>query len=194
VLLAGDDFTLSAFPVWHRGADCYGYLFEERERRPFIPERAEALGIPQGPWRRDLVNGQVITLPDGRTIQPDEVLGPARPGTRFVHVGDVGRTEELLPYAQDADGLVIEATYMDLEAEMAQEFGHLTARKAAELAGRAGVKTLILTHISRRYRERDVLAEAQAVFPNTYVARDFDWFQIKRDAQAIRTTARDTGE
>ncbi len=64
---------------------------------------------------------------------------------------------------------------------MASQFSHLTARQAAELAVKAGVKKLILTHISRRYRAKDVIKEAQAIFPNTVVARDFDTFQIKRD-------------
>ena len=180
VLLEADDFRVSAFPVQHRGPDCLGFLFEEKPRRPFLPERAEALQIPPGPWRRDLVNGQTITLPDGRRIQPDEVLGAQRSGTRLVHVGDVGQTEPLLPVCRDADALVIEATYLEEEAEMAHDFAHLTASQAAELARQAGVKHLILTHISRRYRERDVLAEARLVFPNTIVARDFDDFQIKR--------------
>jgi ribonuclease Z len=174
------DFTVTAFPVWHRGPDCFGYLFEEKTRRPFLPEQAEALGIPQGSLRRDLVAGKPVTLPDGRTIQPEQVLGPARPGTRLVHVGDVGRTDELEQVCQGADALVIEATYLQEELELAGQFAHLTARQAAELAKRAGVGQLILTHISRRYRERDVLAEAQAVFPNTAVARDFDTFQVRR--------------
>jgi ribonuclease Z len=180
VLFATDDFRVSAFPVYHRGPDCFGYLFEELSRRPFLPERADALQIPPGPWRRDLVNGQAVTLPDGRQIHPDEVLGPERPGTRLVHVGDVGRTEELVSVCQGADALVIEATYLEEETQMASEFAHLTARQAAELAIKAGVKHLILTHISRRYRERDVLAEARAYFPTAIVARDFDDFQIKR--------------
>ena len=85
-----------------------------------------------------------------------------------------------MQFSQDADALVIEATYLQGEAEMARDFAHLTARQAAELALRAGVKHLILTHISRRYRERDVLEEARAVFPQTQVARDFDVYQIKR--------------
>jgi ribonuclease Z len=190
VLLDGGDFTLNAFQVWHRGADCYGYLFEEKNRRPFLPEKAEELEIPQGPWRRDLVNGLEVVLPDGRTISPDQVLGPVRPGTRFVHVGDAGRTDDILEHVRDADGLVIEATYLEEEAEMAREFGHLTARKAAELAVKAGVQHLILTHISRRYRERDVLAEAQAVFPNSAVARDFDSFQVRRGAAVQRSSVR----
>jgi ribonuclease Z len=180
VIFAADDFEVRAFPVYHRGPDCFGYAFEEKPRRPFLPEKAEALQIPPGSWRRDLVNGQTVQLPDGRTITPDEVLGPERKGAKLVHVGDVGRTEELLEVCQEADLLVIEATYLEEEAQMAKEFAHMTARQAAQLAVQANVKHLILTHISRRYRERDVIAEARQVFPNAIVARDFDDFQIKR--------------
>ncbi len=175
-----DDFYVSAFPVYHRGPDCFGFLFQEKARRPFLPEKAEALQIPQGPWRRDLVNGQVVTLPDGRLITPDQVLGEERPGTRLVHVGDVGRTEDLLEVCQGADTLVIESTYLEDEAELAHDFAHLTAKMAARLAVQAEVKNLILTHLSRRYRERDVLAEAREIFPGAIVARDFDNFQIRR--------------
>jgi len=180
VLFEDGDFSVSAFPVNHRGPDCYGYLFEEKSRRPFLPEKAELLEIPPGPWRRELVAGQSIRLPDGRVIKPDQVLGPVRPGTRLVHVGDSGRTDNLRSVCHLADLLVIEATYLNTEAEMANDFAHLTARQAAELAQEAGVKNLILTHISRRYRERDVLAEAREVFPLAEVARDFDVFQVKR--------------
>jgi len=181
VIFEDAEFSVSAFPVDHRGSDCYGYLFDEKSRRPFLAEQADALDIPQGPWRRDLVNGQSVTLPDGRHIDPDQVLGPARPGTRLVHVGDTGRTDNLRGVCQSADLLVIEATYLQEEVQMAADFAHLTALQAAELAVQAGVKHLVLTHISRRYRERDVLAEARAVFPQVNVARDFDVFQIKRD-------------
>ncbi len=183
-----DDFTVTAFPVWHRGPDCFGYLFEEKTRRPFLPEKAEELAIPPGPWRRELVNGKPVTLPDGRSILPDQVLGEERPGTRLAHVGDVGRVDELVEAVRDVDALVIEATYLDEEAEMADQFAHLTARQAAELAAHSGVKQLILTHISRRYRERDVLAEAQAIFPNTVVARDFDAFQVRR-GECLKATS-----
>jgi len=175
-----DDFNVSAFPVHHRGSDCFGFLFEEKARRPFLPEKAEALGVPIGPQRRDLVNGLAITLPDGTHVSPEDVLGEVKPGIRFVHIGDTGRTDNLLEYCQNADGLVIESTYLEEEADMARDYSHLTARQAAELAVKAGVKQLFLTHISRRYREKDVLAEAQAVFPDAIVARDFDTFQIKQ--------------
>jgi ribonuclease Z len=188
-IFEGGDFTISAFPVWHRGPDCYGYAFQEKNKRPFLPEKAEELNIPQGPWRRDLVDGKPVTLPDGRRIDPESVMGPERKGTRFVHIGDVGRTNDLVEHCREADALVIESTYLAEESEMAADFAHLTATQAAELAVQAGVRDLILTHISRRYRERDVLAEAQAIFPNTTVARDFDHFQIKRDAPITRSTA-----
>jgi ribonuclease Z len=180
VFIQEEDFSVSAFPVFHRGQDCFGYLFEEKNRRPFLPELADALGVPPGPERRLLVKGFPVTLADGRVIQPDQVLGEERVGTRLVHVGDVGRIDDLVSVCSKADLLVIEATYLEEEVEMAQQFAHLTAQKAAQLAIRAQVKNLILTHISRRYRERDVIAEARAIFPEAIVARDFDSFQVKR--------------
>jgi ribonuclease Z len=181
VLFETADFTVTAFPVTHRGPDCLGYLFEEKARRPFLPEKATELGVPFGPERRLLVEGQSITLENGNLVSPEDVLGPLQRGTKLMVVGDTGRTEDLLPYAQGADALVIESTYLDEEADMARQFSHMTARGAAELAIKAGVKQLILTHISRRYREKDVVAEAQSVFPGAVVARDFDSFTVRRD-------------
>jgi ribonuclease Z len=178
VLMEDDTFALRAFPVSHRGADCFGFNFEEKSRRPFLVEKAEALGVPAGPERKQLVQGQAIRLDDGRVIQPDDVLGEWQPGAKLVFVGDAGRTDDLVDEVRDADALVIEATYLHEEQDLAHEFGHLTARQAAELACQAGVNQLILTHLSRRNRERDVLAEAQAIFPDTVVARDFDRFRV----------------
>ena len=180
VLIEDETFRLSAFPVSHRGPDCHGFIFEAPSRRPFLPERAEELGVPAGPIRGDLVSGLTVTLPGGKVVSPDEVLGEPRRGSKLVHVGDCGRTEGLIERCQGADGLVIEATYLEVEADLAREFGHLTALQAAELARDAGVGKLLLTHISRRYREREVYEEASAVFPNVSVARDFDVFQIRR--------------
>ena len=181
VFIEKDDFEISAFSVNHRGSDSLGYVFQEKGRRPFLAEKAETLAIPPGPWRRDLVEGRAADLPDGRRIEPEMVLGDFRPGTRLVVIGDAGETESLLPICRDADAIVIESTYLDQEADMARQFGHLTAKRAAELARQAGARQLFLTHISRRYREREVLQEAQAVFPNTIVARDFDVFQVKHE-------------
>ena len=180
VFFEADDFSVSAFPVFHRGSDSLGFRFEERSRRPFLPEKAEALGIPAGPLRRTLVDGKAVKLPGGRKVKPDDVLGPLKPGVRMVHIGDVGRTEDLVEACRGVDALVIESTYLEEESEMARQFSHLTARQAAQLAATAGVGRLILTHVSRRYREKEILAEARAVFPNVCVARDFDTFSIKQ--------------
>ncbi|MFZ0548608.1 MAG: ribonuclease Z [Candidatus Promineifilaceae bacterium] len=191
VIFEDDKFCLSAFSVTHRGPGCFGFMFVEKSRRPFLPEKAEALGVPFGPERAQLVQGKPVTLADGRIINPEEVLGEALAGTKYVHIGDVGRTDNLVEYCRDADALVIESTYLESETEMAGEFGHLTAAQAAQLAVDANVKTLILTHLSRRYFERDVIQEAQAIFPNTYVARDFDHFQISREGTVRLERKRD---
>jgi ribonuclease Z len=180
VIFDADDFTVTAFPVTHRGPDCLGYTFEGKPRRPFLSQKADELGVPFGPERSRLVAGEVISLPDGRRVTPDDVLGPLERGAKLVVVGDAGRTDSLVEVCREADTLVIESTYLDEAADMAKEFSHLTARMGAELAVKAGVKRLILTHLSRRYRGKDVLAEAQAIFPNVSVARDFDTFQVKR--------------
>jgi ribonuclease Z len=174
-------FELRAFPVIHRGADCYGFVFQEKSRRPFLNDRAERLGVPIGPERRRLVAGETITLAGGRTVQPDEVLGPEIPGAKLVFVGDAGRTDNLVDMVQGADALVIEATYLEADADMARRFSHLTAAQSARLARQANVGQLYLTHLSRRYREQDILAEARAIFPNTMVARDFDRIKVVSD-------------
>ena len=175
-----DALTISAFPVSHRGPDCFGYLFEEEQRRPFLPEEAERLGVPYGPERRLLVQGQAITLEDGRVIEPEQVLGPEIRGLKLVHVGDAGRVDDLAEVCHGADALIIESTYVSHEAEMAKRFGHLTASQAAGLAATSDVKALFLVHISRRYSEWEILREARAVFPNTIVPRDLDAYRISK--------------
>ena len=186
LILEDDDFKLSAFAVTHRGPGNLGFVFQEKARRPFLADRAQALGVPAGPERARLVRGQPVKLADGRTIRPDDVLGPSRPGTKLVFVGDASRVDDLFEPACGADVLAIEATYTSLEADVAREFGHLTARQAADLAAAAGVRHLILHHISRRYAEREILEEAAPVFPDVTVARDLDHFLVRRDAPLSR--------
>ncbi len=182
IFFADEHIEVEAFAVEHRGPDCYGFLFSERPKRPFLVAQAEALGIPFGPVRRRLVNGETVVLDDGRIVGPDDVLGPSAPRTRLAFIGDLARPRGLADIIQVADALVVEATYLDEDRDMAHRFGHLTAAEAARFAQRAGVGQLILTHLSRRYHTRQVLEEAQAIFPNTVVANDFDQFQIKRAA------------
>lgn len=188
-VITAKDFEITAFAVSHRGAGNFGYVFSEFSRAPFLVEKAEALGIKPGPERGRLVRGETVTLPDGRIITPDMVLGDEITGAKLVIVGDTGRTDNILEHAHNADALVIEATFLDTEAEEARTFGHLTAKQAAQLAREANVKTLLLNHVSRRYRERDIVSEARAVFPNTYVVRDFDRFTVRRGEGAIKQEA-----
>lgn len=177
----GKRFSVQAFPVFHRGRGCFGYTFQEDTHRPFLVDKAEALGVPNGPERGLLVKGQDVTLADGRVITPEMVLDEPQGGVKLVFTGDVARADALRPFIQDADVLVIEATFLDADRQYAESYGHMTARQAAELALECNVKGLLLNHISRRYHERDVIAEARAVFPEAYVVRDLDAFRVRRN-------------
>ena len=181
VIFQGKDFDVRTFPVTHRGTGNFGFVFEEHARRPFLLDKAVELGIPAGPERGQLVAGNSITLADGRVIKPDMVLGDEVRGVKLVVVGDTVRTDNLREYAADADALIIESTFLDADADIARAFGHITARQAAALATECNVGTLLITHVSRRYREGDVIDEARRYFANSYVARDLDHFMIKRD-------------
>ena len=181
IIFEDDEFTVTAFPVQHRGEGCFGFLFEEKERRPFLAHKAEALGIPNGPVRRDLAQGRTATLPDGRTIDPDEVLGDAQKGASLCFIGDTSHTGPLHKIAEGADLLAIEATYLEADKDLAKNHGHITASAAARLARNAGVKQLAIHHVSRRYAARDILAEARDIFPDTAVANDFDLFRVTKD-------------
>jgi ribonuclease Z len=181
ILLGDEHFTLSSFPVAHRGPSCFGYTFQEKARRPFLVEQAERLRVPAGPERRRLVRGEAVTLADGQLVQPDDVLGPPVPGSKLVIVGDASRVTDLVEAAAGADALVIEATYIEQERDLAIRYGHLVAGQAAWLAREAGVRRLILTHISRRYPDHVVLREAQRTFPNTVTARDLDRFRVQKE-------------
>ncbi len=186
VILRGKGYTVTAFPVNHRGGSSFGFAFEEPSRRPFLVEPAEALGVPPGPERRDLVAGKAVTLANGVTVHPDQVLGPPLPGVKVVYIGDVSRTEGLIEAAQGADALVMEATYSAADAELAREFGHITAATSAEIARAASVRYLYLNHISRRYNGRELEVEARALFPASRVVDDLDHFRVTRDDPAIR--------
>ena len=168
------EFTVDCFQVRHRDTDSFGFSFESRARRHLRPDRLSALGVPDGPARKTLAEGRPLTLEDGRTIDPENVLGPPTKRKKLVVVGDTETTEGLSQHVGDADVLVIEATFLDRDAEMALDYGHLTAAKAAALAAASNVKQLILTHISGRYTGDEILAEAMRIFPNSRVAADLD--------------------
>ncbi len=179
-ILRDEHLEVSAIPVLHRGPGNFGFVFQEPDHRPFLAERAEELRVPAGPDRRRLVLGQAITLQDGRVIQPDDVLGPPQRGTRLAYIGDAARTDNLVEAIAGADALVVEATYLSIDADLARQFGHLTALEAARLACDAAVGHLYLTHVSQRYPAAAMLEEARSVFPNVTVAADLDRFEVRR--------------
>ena len=177
VLDAGE-FTIECFPVRHRDTDSFGFSFQSSVRRHLRPERLSALSVPDGPVRKELAEGRPVTLADGRTIDADDVLGPPEGRKKLVVIGDTETTEGLDEHVLDADVLVIEATFLDRDAAIARDYGHLTAGEAAALAAESGVKQLVLTHISGRYPDEDILAEASKTFPDSQVATDFDHIAI----------------
>jgi ribonuclease Z len=156
-----------------------GYAIDEDDRPGrFDVEAADALGVPPGPERGALQRGEAITLEDGRVITADSVLGEARAGRRIVIAGDTAPTESVQVLSEGADVLVHEATFGEEERERALETLHSTAKQAAEVAAAAKVRLLALTHLSARYFGRELLEEAQAIFPSTVVPRDFDVIEV----------------
>jgi ribonuclease Z len=173
-VLKRDEYEIQVIPVDHR-TDCVGYALVEHLRLGrFDPERAKELGVPEGPMWGKIHRGESVTLPDGRVVAPEELVGKARPGRKLVYSGDTRPCPGLAEAAAGADLLIHEATFGDDEKARARETGHSTAREAAEVAKRAGVRQLALTHLSARYSREapELLEEARAVFPETVIARD----------------------
>mgnify|MGYP006198457169 CR=1 FL=1 len=171
--LRRDGYDIVPFRTRH-GRASLGYALVEHERLGrFDPERARELGIPEGPLWGKLHRGQPVEV-DGRAIQAGEVVGAARPGRRVVYTGDTRPAPGTVEAARGADLLIHEATFGDDEAARAKETEHATAREAARVAKEAGVRRLVLTHISPRYGlDPDALAkEAAEVFSPVDIAWD----------------------
>ncbi len=172
--LARDEYEIAVFDTEHR-ADTVGYALVEHIRLGrFNPDRARELGIPEGPFWGQLHKGKTVTLADGRIVGPADLVGPPRSGRTLVYSGDTRPHPSVVAAARGADLLVHEATFGGDEMERARETGHSTAAEAARVALEAGVRRLVLTHISSRYNRDapELLAEARAVFPETVIARD----------------------
>jgi len=168
------EYEIVVFETDHR-ADTVGYALAEHTRLGrFNPERARELGVPEGPLWGRLHKGETVKLDDGRTVSPADLVGAPRAGRTLVYTGDTRPSPLVVEAARGADLLIHEATFGGDEAERAVETGHSTAAEAARVAHDAGVRRLVLTHISPRYTRDapELLAEAQAVFPETVVARD----------------------
>lgn len=173
-IFEGDEVVVRTRPLDHR-VPTQGYRFEEKPRPgAFDAERADALGVPFGPERGLLQRGESIVV-DGRTITPDEIVGPPRPGKVFVYCTDTGFCLEAKRLAQDCDLLLHESTYSDAMMQLAFERKHATIRQAAAVARGANAKRFVATHFSTRY-DRDSIGqlekEGREVFPDLVMATD----------------------
>jgi ribonuclease Z len=172
--VARSGYDLLAVEADHRAMSLAYALVEHIRLGRFQPERVRELGVPEGPLWGRLHRGETVELPDGRRVGPTDLVGPPRPGRRVVISGDTRPCATIASAASGADLLVHEATFSIDEADKAGQTGHSTAAEAAGVARDAGVRRLVLTHISARYSREapELLAEAQAVFVETIVARD----------------------
>lgn len=160
--------------------ESYSFKIKEKDKPPrIIKEKLKELGIPEGPHLRKLKQGEPIKLKDGRIIYPEQILGEPIKGKIIVYSGDTAPNEDLIDFARNADLLIHEATFTDLEESSARESKHSTARDAARIAKKANVKKLVLTHISARYKVIDqLLMEAKEEFENVIVAQDLQKIQL----------------
>jgi ribonuclease Z len=172
-----DGWRIGAYAAVHR-LEALGYALVEDERPGrFDPALAQRLGVVPGPEYGRLQRGEAVEA-NGHTIQPRDVMGESRPGRTLVFTGDTEPCDATVAVAHGADLLVHDGTFADEEAERARKTGHSTARQAAEVAERAAVSLLALTHLSSRYFAPTIEKEARTVFERTVVPRDFDVIEV----------------
>jgi len=175
------NYEIRAFKTEHN-IRSIGYVLEEAMRPgKFNRERAIELGLKPGPLFSKLQHGESVFV-NGREIRPEDVLGPPRPGRKIVYTGDTRPCESVIQAAENADILIHDGSLAEAEKELAIEYMHSTVTEAAEVAAKANVRKLILTHISARYDEEDAKKleeEARKIFPNTIVASDLMTIDVK---------------
>jgi ribonuclease Z len=179
-ILDFNEYIIKVLKVKH-GVPTLAYSIEERLRPgKFDKPKALELGIPEGPLFSKLQNGKSVILDDGRKIDPEMVLGPPRKGRKIVYSGDTKPIDKMVDFAKDADVLIHEATFHSDLNDISSNYGHTTAHEAAEIAKKANVKELFLTHISPRYLDVSQLKEeASKIFKNTKIPNDYDEFEVK---------------
>lgn len=180
-LFQTERWRVSCCELEHR-LPSFGYRFEEAERPGKLDAaKLEQDKIPKGPWLKTLKKGGVATLPDRTVIDGKSYLEKPVPGRILVFLGDTRPLDRVVHFVRGADVLVHEATFMKAEQKPAEKYAHSTTEEAAEIATKAGVKRLILTHISSRYQGTDMSGftkEARRKFPNTEVAADFAVYHV----------------
>ena len=161
---------------------CLGYRLEEAERPGrFFPEKARALGIPEGPLWGQLQQGKGVTLDNGTEVGPLDVLGETRRGRSVAFGTDTRPCDNLVSLCAGVDLAVIEGMFTREHQDDAVEKKHMTSTEAGRIAKDAGAQRLVLVHISPRYSlndEKQIAAEASEHFPGATVGRGLDSFEI----------------
>ncbi len=171
-IIETEDYVVECAKVEHN-IPSYAYSIREKKKPLFLREKAEELGIPPGPLYGKLHNGEEVEF-EGRIIKPEQVLGEAKKGKKISYSGDTRPCEAMIRLARDSDILIHESTYEAEDYQRAVDNAHSTSVEAAEIAREANVNELVLTHISTRYTsDKNIKSEAQKVFKNTKVARDY---------------------
>lgn len=166
----GKHYTLEVMPMKHT-APCIAYSFQEKDRRRIKLTHTKKLGIPEGPLLGELQRGKSIDW-KGKKITPKEATTIVK-GKKIAVITDTRWTKNCVELARDADVLVIEGTFTSELQEKAEEYSHLTALESAQIASQAGVKKLVLTHFSARYKDTtELLEDAKTAFDNTVCAYD----------------------
>lgn len=173
------DFEITMASLDHR-IENYGFALQVvRTKRVFLPAKARELGIPEGPLRSKLQQGESVTLDSGRTVEPEEVTDPPPEGAKLVYLTDTRPCYDLPEAFEDPDLLVHEGMFLSEHLEQAREKKHCTAREAARVAKHLGAGKLLLTHFSHRYSDETVLRdEARGTFPETDLARPGEVHEI----------------
>ena len=171
-IIETEDYVVECAKVEHN-IPSYAFSIREKKKPLFLREKAEELGIPPGPLYGKLHNGEEVEF-EGRIIKPEQVLGEAKKGKKISYSGDTRPCEAMIRLARDSDILIHESTYEAEDYQRAVDNAHSTSVEAAEIAREANVNELVLTHISTRYTsDENILSEAQKVFKNTKVAKDY---------------------
>jgi len=172
------DFEISAIPLEH-SCPTNGYMFEEKPKLRINKEKLKKLKISQNDRKKlsQLTKGKSIEV-NGKTISSKD-LTYKQASKKISFVFDTKKCRNAEKLAKDSDLAIIESTLDDNE-RLAKEYKHLTVTQAAQIAKKANVKKLVLTHISQRYENKSKRLEnmAKKIFKNTNVAKDFDVFEI----------------
>ncbi len=180
VIVDEGEYYIEAMPVDHRVFTLAYRLVERPRPGRFDLEAAKKIGVPAGPLYKRLQSGQEVVLDSGRRVLPEEVLGKARPGRMVVYMVDTRPFPGAVDFARGADLLVHDGMFDEEMAGESKMRGHSTAREAARLAQEAGVRQLVLVHISPRYLSiNSMLKEAREIFPQTRIARDLDEYEVE---------------